>query len=279
MPGANLPSTGRIPAKDEMANATSLSPSQHVYLLADERTIIKSGPHTRAAEAAAMDFVRQHTSIPVPSVYSVDRDALTGHVRIAMEYIPGDPLDRAWAHFTAEEKLSVASQLRAHFDALRQIEASSSFIGSVDGSACADPYFAHAPGAYGPYGSEAEFNSGLLEAWEARHYHNDDDADDDDEDPFAPIFRDALRRTMRGNRIVMTHNNFDPSHVLVRGAKVVAILDWEQAGFYPEYWEYCRALWRPDWDSDWMKDKAVDSILSPYLKELGVIWNTSSVSW
>ncbi|KND87311.1 hypothetical protein TOPH_08021 [Tolypocladium ophioglossoides CBS 100239] len=81
---------------------------------------------------------------------------------------------------------------------------------------------------------------------------------------------------MHGHEFVMTHNDLDPRNILVKGSQVVALLDWEYSGFYPEYWEYCKALWRPGWDGSWVKDRAVDRILEPYLKELAIIWNTSS---
>ncbi len=84
---------------------------------------------------------------------------------------------------------------------------------------------------------------------------------------------------MQGHEIVMTHNDFAPSNIIVQGSKVVAILDWEFSGFYPEYWEYCKALWRPQWDSSWIKDGIVDRVLDQYLNEVAVILNTSYVIW
>jgi hypothetical protein len=30
------------------------------------------------------------------------------------------------------------------------------------------------------------------------------------------------------------------------------------AGFYPEYWEYVKALYMPAWESEWIKDRAVE---------------------
>lgn len=48
--------------------------------------------------------------------------------------------------------------------------------------------------------------------------------------------------------IVMTHNDLDPRNILIQGSWVVALLDWELSGYYPEYWEYCKATKRPDRD-------------------------------
>lgn len=44
--------------------------------------------------------------------------------------------------------------------------------------------------------------------------------------------------------IVLTHNDLCPPNILLsRGPnpKVVGILDWGQSGWYPSYWEYCKA--------------------------------------
>ncbi|ERS99120.1 hypothetical protein HMPREF1624_04316 [Sporothrix schenckii ATCC 58251] len=43
-----------------------------------------------------MKFVAEHTSIPVPEVHNVYRDAKSSHARIVMEYIDGDRLDSVW---------------------------------------------------------------------------------------------------------------------------------------------------------------------------------------
>ena len=44
------------------------------------------------------------------------------------------------------------------------------------------------------------------------------------------------------------------------------ILDWELSGYFPAYWEYVKAMRRPDCGSQWIKSKSVDRVLKPYLK-------------
>lgn len=44
--------------------------------------------------------------------------------------------------------------------------------------------------------------------------------------------------------IVFTHDDLVPPNILLSpgpNPKVVAIIDWAQAGWYPAYWEYCKA--------------------------------------
>ncbi|KAK4235058.1 kinase-like domain-containing protein [Achaetomium macrosporum] len=248
---------------EELSRATRFSDFSLARLLPDGKTVVKSGKTIRATEGYTMRFVRQHTRIPVPEVYSVYKDEQSGAVHIVMEYIEGKPLDEVWSTLTADEKQSVMRQLRGYFQELRQIKGT--FIGSVDGSGCDDQFFENAPGACGPYGTEAEFNQALARAWLEGH----------EDDPFRQLLVKILFEVMQGHEIVMTHNDFAARNILVRGATVVAVLDWEFAGFYPEHWEYCKALWRPEWDSEWIRDGFVDKVLDPYLKEVALIMNTS----
>src|SRR3569833_495851 len=257
--------TGRIITQSELDGAERFGEFCPVYKVA-ARTIVKTSGSTRVAAAESMKLVRRYTSIPVPEVHSVYTDDATGHVRIVMEFIEGDQLDKVWDGFCDEEKQAVIGQLRCHFEELRKIK--SVFIGSVDGTACEGLLFEDRPGAYGPYQTEAAFNEGLIEALH-----------DSDSGPWASMVFDMIRNIMKAHEIVLTHGDFDPRNILVQGSKVVAILDWELAGFYPDYWEYCKALRRPDWNSGWSKEKAVDRILRPCLKEPSVIWHTNEIAW
>ncbi|KAF9237454.1 hypothetical protein BU15DRAFT_48660 [Melanogaster broomeanus] len=40
--------------------------------------------------------------------------------------------------------------------------------------------------------------------------------------------------------VYFTHGGALPSNILVDGSRITAIIDWETAGFYPEFWEHCR---------------------------------------
>ncbi|KAG7088441.1 hypothetical protein E1B28_012433 [Marasmius oreades] len=48
-----------------------------------------------------------------------------------------------------------------------------------------------------------------------------------------------------------THGDLLPQNILVDGSKITAIIDWETAGYYPAFWEYCRmhdpGLMTPGW--------------------------------
>lgn len=43
-------------------------------------------------------------------------------------------------------------------------------------------------------------------------------------------------------RIVFTHGDPVPRNIIVDGDVVAGVIDWEQAGWYPEHWEYVKSL-------------------------------------
>ncbi|KAF8233172.1 hypothetical protein L208DRAFT_1268236, partial [Tricholoma matsutake] len=41
-------------------------------------------------------------------------------------------------------------------------------------------------------------------------------------------------------QVYLTHGDLLPHNILVNGSRITAIIDWETASYYPEFWEYCR---------------------------------------
>jgi hypothetical protein len=65
---------------------------------------------------------------------------------------------------------------------------------------------------------------------------------------------------------VFTHGDLNPANIIVRGDKVVGIIDWEFAGWYPHYWEYTSAWYGNVTRTDWRD--AIDRFLEPFPAEL-----------
>jgi hypothetical protein len=58
---------------------------------------------------------------------------------------------------------------------------------------------------------------------------------------FALKFTDELLSSFpRDVGVVLSHGDLLPKNIMVDGSTITAIIDWELAGFYPEYLEYCR---------------------------------------
>ncbi|QGA21624.1 hypothetical protein EYB26_009335 [Talaromyces marneffei] len=72
-----------------------------------------------------------------------------------------------------------------------------------------------------------------------------------DEAAFNQTLRYSGDAARRGHKIVFTHADLNPRNILVdrmvqpdgsRGWKVTGIVDWETSGYYPEYWDYTKAM-------------------------------------
>lgn len=55
------------------------------------------------------------------------------------------------------------------------------------------------------------------------------------------------------------HGDINPFNILVRGGKVVGIIDWEFSGWYPHYWEYTSAWFGNRTKTEWQEK--LDQIL------------------
>lgn len=233
-----------------------------VYRLGDDKVAKVCDP-PQLSEAEAMRYVRHNTSLPVPKIYDAYLDESSGCGIIVMEYVKGDVLRDVWGHLTGEQQSTILRQLEGYLTELRSVQGL--FIGPVDGSSCYDPIFSEESGEFGPFKSEAEFNEGLVKAMKLLQENT---------------WVDQVAKFVRAippHGIVLTHGDLSPRNILIRGDQVVAILDWEFAGFYPEYWEYIKALFYPDWQSEWIMSGSVDKILQPWPLEHAVLLHAEQV--
>ncbi|KAK0719269.1 kinase-like domain-containing protein [Lasiosphaeris hirsuta] len=249
-------------SQEELTREGRFMKASYTYKI-DGKTVIKTGPCTRMAEAEALKLVRDRTTISVPEVYDVYTDEKSGMLRIVMEYIKGDTLRYAWDDFTPEDKESVISQLRGFVEQLREIKGS--FIGSVDGSRCLEHCFEKADDTSGPFADESKFNEGIIKALKRMKSLTNE---------HLKLAEDLFRMFMTGHETVLTYNDLDGINILVRGSKVVALLDWDRCGYYPDYWEYCTAMrWSNYGRETWDRERAYMNIFKPHMyeRELSVL--------
>ena len=64
------------------------------------------------------------------------------------------------------------------------------------------------------------------------------------------------------HRIVFTHGDLAPRNILVKGGEVVALIDWEESGWFPEHWEFIKAMWCTGLEGDATWDEAVLGFLT-----------------
>lgn len=231
----------------------------------DDKTVVKLCDPERLAEAEALKFIKSKTSLPVPEVYNAYVDEETDRGVIIMENIEGDVLKDVIEEMDPERREKILLELQKLMSELRSIEGD--FIGSIDGSPCEDPVFCAEQGGFGPYKTEAEFNDGLIRAMNISQSNSWVD------------HVSKLIRAMPSHKIVLTHSDLSPRNIIVKEDKIAGIIDWEMAGFYPEYWEYIKAMYHPDWESCWVRDGLVDIVLKPFHLEHAVMLHMQEVVW
>lgn len=223
----------------------------------DDDTVVKFGHDVSLSEAAAMVIVARNTSVPVPSVKSAY--ILDGVGYIVMSFEEGISLATHWPLAAPDQRQHVITQLRDYFSQIRTIK--EDYIGGADHMPCMDGFFRQywedPNHSYGPYESEQEFNEGLVQTLVDR----------------IPPARRGLRgplavnddlvqsiRALHGHEAVLTHGDLNPGNIIIRPDGKVVLIDWGTSGFYPEYWEYCRARMNPCLE-DWVEQ--IENFLQP----------------
>lgn len=108
----------------------------------------------------------------------------------------------------------------------------------ADGSASADVLLKDLNEPPSPILTDNDLRARIQE----RYLHNNGGSFSDDLTDILP----------RSSVSVFTHGDLTPRNVMVDNAgRIAGILDWENAGWYPDYWEYANIM-KPSRDRDWM---------------------------
>jgi aminoglycoside phosphotransferase (APT) family kinase protein len=211
--------------------------------------VFKRGRRVNIDERPALELAAQY-GLPVPRVY--DAGESNGEAFIQMDFVEGDRLDLVWPNITEDERRSICQQLRESLTTMRSIPHSSGLIGSCSGGKAQDDrQYTHYSG--GPFTDEATFNSSfyfdLLKSTPNQ-------------------IRTALYQQIRhDHRIVFSHGALAQHNILVKDGRITGLLDWENAGWYPEHWDYIKFFERPCKHRDW-KNYAEDIFPELYNDEL-----------
>ncbi|KAF2017930.1 phosphotransferase enzyme family protein-like protein [Aaosphaeria arxii CBS 175.79] len=256
--------SARVLTAEELSKAVVFGDFMAVYKV-DEKTVVKKGEGIRMAEAHAMRLVSEKTTVPVLEVFNAYTDPESGHVHIVMEFVEGDVLSNVWDKLNSDQQNEITEQLRDYVSQLRQIKGS--FIGSTDGTACEDQLFTDILGGYGPYENEKAFNQGIVTAFR-----------NTSQGGWIDLVCDMVL-SLKDHEIILTHGDLSPRNIIVQGSKVKAVLDWEMTGYYPEYWEYAKAMYRLAWVESWITGRNIEKIMDQYLSELAILLNVRTIVW
>ncbi|KAL1741435.1 kinase-like domain-containing protein [Schizophyllum fasciatum] len=194
-----------------------------------------------------MHFLRRQ-GLPIPIPRLVDYWETNEEAYLIMEYIEGQSLLPLWRHLSGEQHAHIIQTLSGYVYALRAIPqaaipslAPAGWIGSATGGAFTDLAITWSEAPLGPFPTQAAFNDWRMSLY-ARYGESST--------TIAARLADARRAMRDDHPIVFTHGDINMGNVLVRvhgqgpqDVEIVALLDWEQAGWRPLYWEAMKWIW------------------------------------
>ncbi|KAH6886394.1 kinase-like domain-containing protein [Thelonectria olida] len=251
-PDAKLPTPAEVWARSTAEAPKRFMSFRKPLFYEDLGLVVKLGrdPEVTVAEGQCLWALRR-LDFPVPEIYGWEVDG--EHTILYMELVKGVTVESRWETMSDAERVGFCGELRKILDRLRSLgqEAGHAFVGHINRThlRCCSICNGVKPPA-GPFPSVKAFHdwlsitirTGLDQHWPGVKA-------EDIPDPYRRLVPDA-------SAIVFTHGDLHRSNIMVSDespCKVVALLDWEQSGWYPEYWEYMKAEYTADWRSEWVQ--------------------------
>ena len=235
--------------------------------------VVKYGEGIDTTEGENMLYVQRTTNVKVPKVYAIYTDSRSGKHGIIMEFMEGETLASIWPNLNVTQKMSITSKLKNFYDELHQLP-SPGYYGSLEKGPLLDDIFwtsEKIPTINGPFETENALNEAMAQkylyagrtSYKADYYRR----------CLPHVFRDhhptfAHADCQRKNiiiRRVATRESYSMADQSIEDEFEVIIIDWEKAGWYPDYWDYSMAICSQRWDDDWCL--YVQEFLSPYHAE------------
>lgn len=191
----------------------------------------RGGSHN---EVNALNMVQKYTDIPAPRL--VDVVEYRGEIYMVMAHLPGETLHEVFHLMSYPERNRFADDLSACVAQLRKIPNNTPYLfANTLGGELFDRRIPTPP-TKGPYNSEADFYDCLTTDLDCTA---------------AELFGERYHKLRQDHRSVFTHSDFYHLNLLVESGRLSGIVDWECAGFMPEYWEFTKAMWFQRWLPDW----------------------------
>jgi aminoglycoside phosphotransferase (APT) family kinase protein len=182
-------------------------------------------------EFNALQLAHRYTSIPAPEPLDIvsrqdSKDFPSHEAYLLITEVPGIPLSQCHELLSDEDLECISKHMTKYISQLRKIPGPSNTAVSVCntlGEECRDTRIRGAE-PVGPFVNEDAFNQVLR-------------------------FPDHPGR--QGHSIVFTHADLNPRNILVGPVAqldgrvrwdVTGIVDWENSGYFPEYWEFTKAM-------------------------------------
>ncbi|WEW60029.1 hypothetical protein PRK78_005512 [Emydomyces testavorans] len=254
-----------LPTPDEIRACPNIIWERYAakVVAVNDEIVVKFGSSLDAWEGQALIYLERHVpKVPAPRLYAMYHDS--NELFLVMQRAPGVPLDSIWPSLTPSEKYGIIAKLRQAFDVMQQAECPwPDFFGGLDGSGVHHYLFWCRKGGsrhLGPFYSEAAFVAGLTGNYRAAIERNG-------WPDFKARFYDTyVPRVLQGHRPTLTHGDVQQKNIVVAENNAsrlndhgersfdVMLVDWESAGWCPDFWEIFCASSSPlflSWDDDW----------------------------
>ncbi|OJJ73478.1 hypothetical protein ASPBRDRAFT_41164 [Aspergillus brasiliensis CBS 101740] len=256
----------RLPTVSEIEAATerlSMSDAYDQVFRVGERFAVKSGYGVPLIEAETMKFL-EDSQVPVPKVHAVFKDPMSKKIYIILDHVPGDTLESLLPSLDPNEKATICKLIKDAIFKLRSIP-SPDYFGMLNREPYLDGVFWTAdydPKISGPFANQEDLNLAIIERLRQT-----------EKEQYIRLLRPMIDKTLRGHRPVFTHGDLQPKNIMVERLEAregcpefkITLLDWEGAGWYPEYWEFCNATIACRFKPDWLE--LVPDILEQYSLE------------
>ncbi|KAE8375287.1 kinase-like protein [Aspergillus bertholletiae] len=246
-----LPSVAEIEAATDVISTLDISTK---IVRVNEHFAVKSG----------YLFIAANSKFSVPKVHATFTQPDTRTAYIIMEYLPGDTLQKLLPSLNPVEKAKISNLIKDAITELRGIPPSN-YLGMLNRQPYLDEVFwteGLNPKISGPFADQGEMNVSILERLrktESEHYIR--------------LLQNMVDRTLHSHSTVFTHGDLQPKNIMVErlgdrdGSPEfkITLLDWEGAGWYPEFWDFCNATIACRFKPDWLEP--VPDILDQYPME------------
>lgn len=252
-----------LPTTDEICACTNIlweTEASKIVAVNDD-IVVKYGGCVDFWEGQALVYLERHVpEVPAPRLYAMYGD--TKQVFLIMQRVPGEQLDSIWPSLAQSEKDDIITKLQSIFDAMRKAECPwPDFFGGLDGGGVYHYLFYSQHGDekfLGPFSGEPAFVAGLVGNYRALVERNNQS------DYKARFYEKYLARVLQGHRPTLTHGDVQQKNIIVtentshrndQGGRSfdVVLVDWENSGWFPDYWEFFCASYPLifQWDEDW----------------------------
>ncbi|RSL95921.1 hypothetical protein CDV31_013700 [Fusarium ambrosium] len=247
-----------------------------MVLKLNNRLVVKiTNAEAALTEHRSLTYLQEHLSdFPAPKPHGLIR--LGNCYLLFTEFIPGQDLEKVWPQLNSKQKQNITGQLDSLFSHLRSIPHPKSMpLGDVAGYGCKDGRKSIRKSTRS-ITTNAEFQDFIFSGGF---------------DTISTSYIEFLRGLVPKSpaKIVFTHGDLRRANIMVRrdgdehgNWRVVAVIDWEASGFYPEYWECIKATnnLTPRDNTDWYQYLPGPISLDTYLTHwlIDRLWDRNMVN-